>query len=559
MTKCDIADEIGQSMNMIKQTIASENITKAIEAFLKSPPVGTLDTVLETFKDMIAKGESMLPPRVFFEAVEQSSIAISITDINANILYTNTAFERITGYKNEEIIGQNQAIFSNHTTPRIVYETLWGRIKQQKSWSGTLVNRRKDGTRYVADLTIAPVVNAHNKTSYYLGIHRDVTDVHRLEQQVSNQKSLIESVVDSAPIIIALLDRSGKVILDNMEYKKLATDMAGKEPASEFVSALKEIMGEAFNQVWDAGKEFKNKEISFDPGSKGKPRCFQCTGTWINELDFSADSFFNSHRETYLLLSINEITNLKKQQEEVRTNALRALMAEEELTQSVREALTGSVYQIQGPINLISAAMSMLQRRSNGQKNNDNEAVMNALQQAITAGQEAMNTLQSCIPKTIEEPYELVNLNRILREVLSISTKRLLKAGIVIDWQPAPMLPSILGKERRIRSMFKQLVDNAIDSIIDSTNGDGVLKIITRTTDTNLEVIVQDNGKGIPENIRLKIFEPFFTTKQRMSGRAGMGLSMVREVVNEHSGAIEIDSEFTNGCRINVQLPVQPQ
>jgi nitrogen fixation negative regulator NifL len=559
MTKYDANDEIGQTMNTTKQTIASENIIEAIEAFLKSPPVGIPDTVIETFNDMVDKGANMLPPRIFFEAVEQSSIAISITDINANILYTNAAFERITGYNNNEIIGQNQAIFSNHTTPRIVYETLWGRIKQQKSWAGTLVNRRKDGTRYVAELTIAPVVNANKKTSYYLGIHRDVTDVHRLEQQVSHQKLLIESVVDTAPIIIALLDRTGKVILDNMEYKKLAADMGGKEPASEFVLALKGTMGAEFNKSWDAGKEFKNEEISFDPGSKGQPRCFQCTGTWINELDVSAKSFFDERRETYLLLSINEITNLKKQQEEVRTNALRALMAEEELTQSVREALTGSVYQIQGPINLISAAMSMLERRSIGQQNNDNEAVMNALQQAITAGQEAMNTMQSCIPKTIEEPFEMVNLNRILREVLSISTERLLKSGILIDWKPSPMLPSILGKERRLRSMFKQLIDNAIDSISDFANGEGVLKIITRTSGTNLEVTIEDNGVGIPEDIRVKIFEPFFTTKKRMSGRAGMGLSMVLDVINEHSGAIEIDSEVTNGCRINVQLSVQPQ
>lgn len=543
-------------MNSQSHNFASENVVEAIETFLKSPPAGTTDSVIEVFSDMLSNGGTLLPPKIFFEAVEQASIAISITDINANILYVNNAFESVTGYKKEEILGKSESILSNKTTPRIVYETLWGRIKQQKPWSGTLVNCKKDGTRYVADLTIAPVVNSAHKTTNYLGIHRDVTEIQRLEKQVLNHKSLIESVVDTAPVIIALIDKSGKVILDNMEYKKLTTDMAGVDPASEFIAALKETMGAAFDKAWETGTGFQKQEVSFDPGGKGQPRCFLCTGTWFRENDVTADAFFDSRKENYILLAISEITALKRQQEEVKMNALKALMAEEELTQSVREALAGSIYQLQGPVNLISAALSMLQRR---QDDKENTALINALQQAISAGQDAMNTLQSCIPKTNDEHYELVNLNRILREVLSISTEKLLKAGIVIEWKPASMLPSILGKERRIRGMFKQLFDNAIDSVIESGRSDGVLKVITKAREKDLLVIVEDNGKGVPEEIRVKIFEPFFTTKHSASGRAGMGLSMVREVINEHSGLIEIDPDFTDGCRISVEFPVQPQ
>ena len=543
-------------MNSQTHNFASENVVEAIENFLKSPPAGTTDSVIEAFNDMLTKGETLLPPRIFFEAVEQASIAISITDIYANILYVNNAFESVTGYKKEEVIGKSESILSNKTTPRLVYETLWGRIKQQKPWSGTLVNCRKDGVRYIADLTIAPVVNAAHQTTNYLGIHRDVTELHRMEKQLLNHKSLIESVVDTAPVIIALIDKSGKVILDNMEYKKLTTDMGDKEPALEFIATLKESMGDAYDKAWETGTGFQKQEISFDPGGKGQPRCFLCTGTWFRENDVSADAFFDLRKENYILLAINEITALKRQQEDVRMNALRALMAEEELTQSVREALAGSIYQLQGPVNLISAALSMLQRRSKpGDK--ENEALVNALQQAINAGQDAMNTLQSCIPKSNDEHYELVNLNRILREVLSISTERLLNAGIVVEWNPASMLPSILGKERRIRSMFKQLFDNAIDSIVESARGEGVLKVTTRAGEKDLIVTVEDNGKGIPEDIRVKIFEPFFTTKR--SSSAGMGLSMVREVINEHSGIIEIDPDFTDGCRISVEFPVQPQ
>ncbi|MFP4244311.1 MAG: nitrogen fixation negative regulator NifL, partial [Ectothiorhodospira sp.] len=179
-----------------------------------------------------------LPARLFFEAVEQSSMAISITDARARILYANPAFTRVTGYTAPEVIGRNESILSDRHTPELVYETLWGRLRQLQPWTGRLVNRRRDGSRYLAELSIAPVLDTEGRPSHYLGMHRDITEVHRLEQQVRNQKALIESVVDAEPVAIALLDTGGRVVLDNQEYKKLAGDLRGREPARVFLEAL---------------------------------------------------------------------------------------------------------------------------------------------------------------------------------------------------------------------------------------------------------------------------------------------------------------------------------
>ena len=67
---------------------------------------------------------TLLPPWLYFEAVQQSAIAISITDLNATILYANPAFKRVTGYSPEEIIGKNESILSDKVTPDLVYETI---------------------------------------------------------------------------------------------------------------------------------------------------------------------------------------------------------------------------------------------------------------------------------------------------------------------------------------------------------------------------------------------------------------------------------------------------
>lgn len=534
--------------------VPAEDIASVIQAFLATPPMGVAQEVLEALGEVLKSYSSMLPPHLFFEAVEQSPVAISITDSRATILYANRSFERVTGYSCEEIIGSNESILSNNTTPRIVYETLWARITQKKPWSGTLINRRKDGTRYLAELTITPVLNEANETSHYLGIHRDTTDLHSLEKRVSNQKKLIESMVNAAPVVAVLLDDTERVILDNLEYKKLATDMRNREPAHEFLAVLRKTLGGNFENLYSQHKDFSDQEISFEPGGGAQPRYFQVSGTWIKELDDSADAFFEGYKRFFLLLVANEITQLKRQQEETRINALRALIAEEELVQSMREALNGAVYQLQGPVNLIAAAEVMQQRRDSNSK--EGLALLSALNQALTAGRHALQTLQSCIPPTAPDFRDYVNINRILRDILILSTDRMLKNGIIVDWSPATIMPTIYASERRLRSMFKQLVDNAIEVMSERGNVTRELHLTTHYTADNLIVEIEDTGPGIPEDLRLKVFEPFFTTK-KSNNRAGMGLSMVQDVVNEYAGTLEIDPSYTSGARFVITLPIR--
>jgi len=73
-----------------------------------------------------------LPPQVFRQAVEQSALAISITDAHAHIVYANPAFQRVTGYTLPEVIGRNESILSYRVTPPIVYESMWAQLLRQK-------------------------------------------------------------------------------------------------------------------------------------------------------------------------------------------------------------------------------------------------------------------------------------------------------------------------------------------------------------------------------------------------------------------------------------------
>tara|TARA_R110001583_G_scaffold79375_2_gene214465 strand:- start:22337 stop:23923 length:1587 start_codon:yes stop_codon:yes gene_type:complete len=518
-----------------------------------TPDQAEVSTLLDKGISEIHPAGILLSEEVFFQAVEHSPVAISITDLKANILYVNRAFTQVTGYSEDEVLGHNESLLSNHTTPRIVYQALWGRLAQQKSWSGMLLNRRKNGALYLAELTVAPVINEHNDTTYYLGMHRDGSEMHELEQRVMNQKLMMESVLNAVPAAVVVLDEQGRIVSTNPSFRKMATDVAPNEPLEASIEVLSKALDSSYQQLISDRRSFEGKEFSLDFGSSSNPSWFSCFGSTIEVNCEEADGFFEQSVRHYVMLMINDITDIRRRQEEVHLNALKALMAEEDLVQGMRETVNGAIHQMQGPVNVMATAVSMLQRRSADTRD---DALLTALEEALQSGRDALDRLSDSMPPPLEENKKLVNINELMREALALSTNNLLKQGITVVWKPSLHLPAVLGRERRLRSMLKQLLDNAIEAMTDRKIKQRDLTIVTSVDKDTITCEIVDSGSGIPQNLLVKVFEPFFSTKATSNGCRGMGLPMVHDVVSDHSGTVHIDSQYQSGCRMIVQLPV---
>ncbi|WP_303787117.1 nitrogen fixation negative regulator NifL [Azovibrio restrictus] len=377
-----------------------------------------------------------LPPEVFRQAVAQADMAISITDPQATILYVNEAFSRVTGYSAAEAQGRNESILSNHTTPREVYADMWQALASGHSWSGRLLNRRKDGSQYLAELAITPVLDGEGRIAHYLGMHRDISELHRLVSQVRNQKALIESVVDGAPVALALLDETGRVVLDNQEYKKLLTDLGVAEPAHLLLETA--LPGWRSQLLGRAAGALPPRELRIDRPGGALPRWFSCSALPIATLDEQADGFYETEPKHYLLLVASDVSALRQGQEKARLAALRSLMAEEEHAAALRESLSAALYRLEGPLNVMSSAIAMLKSRE--------PAMSSALESALGEGRQHLEELRRLIPHDTQEAPAPVNINEVLRDVLDVCTGRLLANGITVTWQPTPTLPAILGR-----------------------------------------------------------------------------------------------------------------
>ena len=490
-----------------------------------------------------------IAPAVFQQAVEQADIAISITNAEAKILYVNPAFTRATGYEAEEVVGLNPSILSNKATPAVLYQSMWELISCGQPWSGRLVNRRKDGSKYLADLVITPVVNSEGTITNYLGIHRDVTHLHRLECEVGEQKSLIESVVDSAPVVIALLDAGDKVVLDNHEYKKLMGDLRMAEPATLILNAVRADLGHGFGLPQEGRHAFNEREIRIE--SPGAARWFSCSGLWVQRKDSDAGAFFDHRNELYLLLLAKETTRLRAQQERTRMALLQAMMAEENRVDGLRETLSAAVFKLEGPINVMASVMSTIERRGGC------SLAETALVEALSAGRNALESLRSVIPEHRTESRTAVNINEVMRDVLDLTTKDMLAAGVTVQWWPQAVMPTVNADPNRLRSMFKALIDNAVDAMNTKGWRNRELHVTTRGTNGSVEILVEDSGPGIPPELRLKVFEPFYSTRKVGGHHLGTGLSSAQQVAADHDACIEIDPSALGGCRIRVALPMQ--
>ncbi|MDR2688833.1 MAG: nitrogen fixation negative regulator NifL [Azoarcus sp.] len=498
-----------------------------------------------------------LPAGVFRDVVEQSAIAISLTDADANILYVNPAFCRITGYGPDEVIWQSHSILSYKSTPKAVYQEMWQALEHGQVWSGRLLNRRRDGSPYVAELTVTPLHPGASGDGRgaggvrYLGMHRDVTGEHRLSQQLDNHQQLIESVISVAPVAVALLDASGKVVLDNPAYRAFAAEIQGGEFAEMVLAMLREGLGEIFRQAFVRRHSLINQELRFETRG-GDVRWYSCSVSWFEERRTSPDAFYSECCSDYILLVMHDISAARRQQEALRLAAMRVMLSEGELDQSLREALAGAAFQLQGPVNLIAAAASLQRRRTKGA---EGDALTVALAEALRAGEQAIATLQAAMPPEPEEPSGRVNLNEVLHDVLMLETSAFLAAGIVVDWKPAMVLPPVQGNPIALRTLFRQLVTNAVEAMNGRGRVERNLMLTTGCHGDHVYVSVADSGPGVPEELRLKVFEPFFSTKHTRAAGRGVGLSLAQEIVSRHRGMLEIDPGYTNGCRMVASFP----
>lgn len=128
--------------------------------------------------------------RLLSAAIRQAAEAIMITDTAGTIRYVNPAFERVSGYSQEEAVGRRCSILRSGKHGPDFYRELWTVLHRGETWRGHFINRRKDGRLYEEDAVISPVLDSAGKVVNYVAVKRDITQEVLLERQLIESRKM---------------------------------------------------------------------------------------------------------------------------------------------------------------------------------------------------------------------------------------------------------------------------------------------------------------------------------------------------------------------------------
>lgn len=145
---------------------------------------------LGIMRDVSSRQKAEVERDRLIAAIEQTSDAIVITDRKASIQYVNPAFELITGYSREEVLGQNPRILKSGEQNEQFYQDFWQILNSGRTFKGRMVNRRKDGTVFTEEVSISPICDHDGQIINFVAVKRDISEQILLESQLRQAQKM---------------------------------------------------------------------------------------------------------------------------------------------------------------------------------------------------------------------------------------------------------------------------------------------------------------------------------------------------------------------------------
>src|SRR5215203_1074821 len=204
------------------------------------------------------------------QALAAGRDAIVITDSNEPdnpIVYANPAFERITGYSMEEVLGKNCRFLQGEDQDQPALEELRAAIREGRECKVLLRNYKKDGTLFWNELSISPMHDEEGNLANFLGVLDDVTERRRAEEALQISETRFRTIIEQSPLSIQILSPDGRTLQVNRAWETLwgvtLDDVAGYNLLEDQQLAAKGIM--PYIQRGFAGEPTSIPPIIYDP------------------------------------------------------------------------------------------------------------------------------------------------------------------------------------------------------------------------------------------------------------------------------------------------------
>jgi two-component system NtrC family sensor kinase len=228
---------------------------------------------------------------------------------------------------------------------------------------------------------------------------------------------------------------------------------------------------------------------------------------------------------------------------------LEANLAQSEKLAAVGQLAAGVAHEINNPLTAVIANAQLMQRSLPPDSD-----LQESVELILIAGSRAAQVVRNLLDFSRKEQYRLdrTDLNETIRKTLELVQHEVVSRSIDLKFDPDPDLPRVMASGDHLQGVWLNLVLNAFDAL---GGLPGEIRISTACEGREVQVEIEDTGRGISAEILPRIFEPFFTTKLPGQG-TGLGLSVCPQIIKQHNGQILVESEVGRGTRFTIVLPV---
>ncbi|NPD46948.1 PAS domain S-box protein [Lentimicrobium sp. S6] len=256
---CPISDFDEQIHNQRKTLITADKKEKQILKSVKKAVINGRDVYVESFIDISERTKAEQELKKLSMVVQESPNSIVITKTNGEIEYVNPAFELVTGYSSEEVIGQNPRILNaRNEENKIDYKEMWKTIENGQVWRGEFCNKKKNGNVFWELASISPVKNSKGIITHYIAIKDDITNRKKSESQLTIAKENADKANKAKSFFLAKMSHEIRTpmngIMGMTDIIMQGTEDADLQEKLKVISVSAENLLTIINEILDFSK-----------------------------------------------------------------------------------------------------------------------------------------------------------------------------------------------------------------------------------------------------------------------------------------------------------------
>jgi len=471
------------------------------------------------------------------EAVAHARDGVTITsaDLDApgpTILYVNPAFTRITGYSAAEAIGRSPRILQGPKTDRQVLKNVRQALTSGTPFFGEAINYRKDGSEFCIQWQLSPICDSFGKTTHWVAIQRDVTEQRRAEQEHHESQANWQSVVETAPDFLLILERNGTIRFINRTLPHLTQkDVVGANLFAFIEPDFHDSLQQAIKSVYQT-RQHTECELLVREG-QGAPAWFHAR----------LGPLWKQHDIDGVVCIATDVTKRKETEDFAREQ--QAELARVLRIGTIGEMAASLAHELNQPLSIISnyahGGVRALKKKTLS-VDQQIETFEHIGDQAIAAAKVVSRWKQ--FTAKAKPQRSTVDLNELLLEIVEFIKPYAAKQQVTISLCLAEALPLTSADRIQIQQVVINLLHNAFEAMHDMQPALRQVVVETSVVSGQPLVSIIDHGPGMSKAETKQAFESYLTTKPE---GLGMGLSISKTIIELHEGRLWAFSTSPHG------------